>query len=198
MRFELAEEMAAQVKPEKGMRVYAIISGRFIAGDFIEAWILTHKIPVKKLTIVTLSMSEANVDSLKNLMVSGYVQNIELLVSDYFYAHERQNLVPYIYQQLDTDNRFQMAACGSHCKVALIETEKGNKVVLHGSANLRSSGNIEQFCIEENESLFDFNATIFSAIIEKYATIRKTIRHSNLWESINNQQHGIRQQNRQG
>ena len=56
---------------------------------------------------------------------------------------------------------------------------------MHGSANLRSSGNIEQFTMEENPELFDFYDQHLSRIVEKYATIRKPIRNSNAWELFN-------------
>ena len=38
-------------------------------------------------------------------------------------------------------------------------------MVLHGSSNLRSSGNIEQFTIEENPELYDFYKELFDKII---------------------------------
>lgn len=47
---------------------------------------------------------------------------------------------------------------------------------MHGSANLRSNGNIEQFTIEENAELYDFYDGIFSKIEEAYHTIKKPVR----------------------
>lgn len=120
-----------------------------------------------------LSMSENNVDSLANLLNGGYVDSLDLIVSDYFFSHERRNLVPYMYQELDKDDKFQLAASSTHCKLCLIETHCGMKIVMHGSANLRSSSNIEHICIEENPALYDFNMEFQAAIIEKYKTIRK-------------------------
>lgn len=185
MRYEFAEDLARQIKPEKGMRVFVCLSGRFIAGDFLEAWIVEHGIKVKEMTISTLSMSESNIDSLATLMQAGAVQNLNLIVSNYFFSHERRNLIPYIYQELDKEDRFQLAVCGTHCKIIAFETEAGAKVVIHGSANLRSSGNMEQICIEENPELYDFNQAIFQPIIEKYYTVKKSVRHSKLWSTLN-------------
>lgn len=184
LKYRFADELAAAVLPEKGMRVFVVLDGSFIAGDFFEAWIVRHNIHVKKMTISTLSMSENNVDSLANVLNAGYVDALDLIVSDYFYSHERRNLVPYLYKELDKDNRFQLAAASTHCKLCLMETHGGSKVVVHGSANLRSSSNIEHLCIEENPELFDFLLSTQVGIIEKFKTINKSIRYAELWQTV--------------
>jgi len=184
LKYRFAEELAESVVPEKGMRVFVLLDGSFIAGDFFEAWIVKHNIHVKKMTISTLSMSENNVDSLANLLNAGYVDELDLIVSDYFFSHERRNLVPYLYKELDKDSRFQLAAASTHCKLCLMETHGGSKVVIHGSANLRSSSNIEQLCIEESPALFDFLLSTQVGIIEKFKTINKSVRYQELWQAV--------------
>ena len=184
LKYRFAEELAESVVPEKGMRVFVLLDGSFIAGDFFEAWIVKHNIHVKKMTISTLSMSENNVDSLANLLNAGYVDELDLIVSDYFFSHERRNLVPYLYKELDKDNRFQLAAASTHCKLCLMETHGGSKVVIHGSANLRSSSNIEQLCIEESPAIFDFLLSTQVGIIEKFKTINKSVRYQELWQAV--------------
>ena len=182
LKYRFADELARGIIPERGMRVFAILDGSFIAGDFLEAWIVAHNLHVKKMTISTLSMSENNVDSLANLMNAGYVDALDLIVSDYFYSHERRNLIPYLYQQLDKDNRFQLAAASTHCKICLMETEHGSKVIIHGSANLRSSSNLEHLCIEE--SPVDFLLNTQTPIIERFKTINKSVRYNELWQAV--------------
>lgn len=184
LKYELAEHLAKDLKPEKGMRAFCLINGTFIAGDFIEAWIVEHNLHVKRLSISTLSLSQNNVDSLKNLLDGGYIDELNLIVSDYFFSHERRGLIEYIYEELDKDNKFQLAAAGTHCKLTLIETHDGMKVTMHGSANLRSSSNIEHICIEEGAELFEFNQTVQDAILEKYKTIRKSVRYSEIWQAV--------------
>lgn len=71
-----------------------------------------------------------------------------------------------------------------HTKTAQFETLGGRKIVIHGSANLRSSGNIEQFTIEENPAIYDFYDTVFDKILERYATIKKAVRGKELWREI--------------
>ena len=184
LKYRNAEQLARDIKPEKGMRVFVMLDGSFIAGDFIEAFCVEHNLHIKQMTISTLSLSQNNVDSLKNLLGGGYVDELNMIVSDYFFSHERHGLIPYMYEELDKGNKFQLAVAGTHCKLTLFETHAGSKVTIHGSANLRSSGNIEHICIEENEPLFDFNQEIQSSIIEKYKTINKAIRHETLWQAV--------------
>jgi hypothetical protein len=184
LKYRFAEDLASTLVPEKGMRAFVILDGSFIAGDFFEAWLVKHNLHIKKMTVSTLSMSENNVDSFANLLNAGYVDALDLIVSDYFFSHERGNLVPYIYKQLDKDNRFQLAAASTHCKLCLMETHNGSKVVVHGSANLRSSSNIEHICIEESPELYDFLLSTQVGIIDKYKTINKSVRYTDAWDAI--------------
>lgn len=182
--FDNACRLAEDLPWEKGIRYDVIVSGNFIFGDFIEAFIVKNNAKVPRMTISTLSLSQDNVDSLVNLIVGGYVEELNLIVSAYFYSHERGTLIPYIYQELDLDNRFQLAVAGIHTKTCHFETAGGKRIVIHGSANMRSSGNIEQFTIEENGELYEFYDGIYNEIINRYATIRKPIRQKQLWDVI--------------
>lgn len=184
LKYEFAVDLARGIAPEFGMRVFAMLDGKFIAGDFIEAFFVHHNLHARRMVISTLSMSENNVDSLANLVTGEYVDALDLVVSDYFFSHERRNLVPYIYQELDKNDKFQFAAASTHCKLCLIELHNGMKITMHGSANLRSSSNIEHICIEENQQLYDFNIEIQDGILNKYKTINKSVRRTNLWQAV--------------
>lgn len=195
LKYENAEKLAKNIAITPDCRYFVIVNGSFIFGDFIEAIIIENNWKVKRLTISTLSMSENNVDSLAGLLEMNYVQELNLIISDHFFSHERGNLIPYIYEQLDVEgDRFQLAVAGTHCKKCLIETVCGKFVFMHGSANLRSSGNIEQFEIEEGKLIYDFNLEYQEAILEKFKTInkdvqdnlykKKSIRHKKLWDLI--------------
>lgn len=164
------------------MRADAFIAGSFIFGDFIEAFMTMNHAITSKMTISTLSMSQENVDSLHNLMEAGFIKELNLIISVYFWAHERNGLLPYIYEQLDMDNRFQLAVAGIHTKTCHFETLGGKKICIHGSANLRSSGSIEELIVEENPGLYDFFDEQMGKIVEKYKTINKPIRNSNAWD----------------
>ena len=183
--YEYAKQLALDLPISKDCNYFAIVSGNFILGDLFEALAIEQQFQYTRLDISTLSLSEDNIDSLKNLLMFNYCQNLNLIVSDYFYSHERNNLIRYIYQELDIDNRFQLAVAGTHTKITSFTTHNGLKVVIHGSGNLRSSRSVEQISITESEILYNFVTEFNNSILEKYATIRKGIRASKLWEVVN-------------
>lgn len=183
--YDNAVKLAKDLRLGANQRADVIVSGAFIFGDFIEAYVKEYNIKCLKMTISTLSLSQDNIDSLAMLLDLNYVDELNLVVSAYFYSHERWNLIPYIYEKLDKGNKFQLAVAGIHTKTCQFETLGGKKIVMHGSANLRSSGNIEQFTIEDNPQLYDFYDEIYSNILDRYATIKKQIRGEELWKVMN-------------
>ncbi|MDR1459220.1 MAG: hypothetical protein LBI60_03295 [Bacteroidales bacterium] len=182
--YDNADKLARELTVNKRERADVFISGNFIFGDFLEAYIVQRNAKVKRMTVTTLSLSQENVDSLHNLLSGGFVDELNLIISVYFFGHERHSLIPYIYKKLDVDNKFQFAVAAIHTKTAQFETLGGRKIIIHGSANLRSSANIEQFTIEENEELYTFYDEQFGKIVERYATInkKKPIRDNELWD----------------
>jgi len=188
LKYKNAELLANDINFNENNRYFVIIDGSFFFGDFIEAFIVKHNIHVKKMTISTLSMNKNNVDSLANLINGNYIQELNLVLSDYFYGHEKHDLIPYIYETLDIENKFQLSFAGTHCKICIFETVNGRKFVFHGSANLRSSSNIEQIMLEESVGLYDFMDEIQNNILEEYKTINKSLRGKKLWEKVQNQE----------
>lgn len=184
IKFKYAKDLAENIKIEKDSRYYCVVNGSFIFGDFIEAFLVHNNAQAKRMIINTLSLSYDNILSLKLLMEKNYIRELDIIVSDYFFSHERQGLVKQMYRHLDIDNRFQLSVARTHMKTCIFETSGGKKIVIHGSSNLRSSDNIEQFMIEENEELFDFNLDFQNKIVEEFKTINKTVRGNNLWETI--------------
>ena len=181
-----AKDLASELGDIRG-RWRCILGGRFVFGDLIEALIVNNNWLVRELWINTLSINNENIDSLRNLIdpEADYVRELNLIVSDHFYAKERGSLVQYAYEVLDIDNRFQLAACRTHMKTTLIwvddGTPDGRKIVIEGSANLRSSGNIEAITVEECPAWFDVNRELLTGILERYKTIRKPLSEAETW-----------------
>lgn len=188
LKYRNAERLANDINFNENNRYFVIINGSFFFGDFIEAFIVKHNIHIKKMTISTLSMNKNNVDSLANLINGNYIDELNLILSDYFYSHEKHDLIPYIYETLDIDNKFQLSFAGTHCKICIFETVNSRKFVFHGSANLRSSSNIEQIMLEESEGLYNFMDEIQDSILQEYKTINKSLRGNKLWEKVQNQE----------
>lgn len=188
--YERAVEFCEQVELVPGKRTFAFVSGRFILGDVLEAFVDLGVTDYRSITIQTLSMSEDNVDSLVNVasMCPG-LERVRLVLSDYFYAHERHpgQIVPYIYQELDGGAfELQTAFARLHSKVIAFESTQGNKCVIHGSANLRSNRSIEQVCIECDPGLYDFVESFTDRIMGAYATIDRTKRRPDkvTWDTL--------------
>ena len=182
--FANAEEFARQISLESGDRTFAWVSGSFIFGDIIEALMTARNVGIKKLHITSLSFSQENIDSLKNvmLMMGDELERLVLVLSGYQYSHEKFNLVPYMYEELDDErNIVQIAFGGWHCKIVEIETSSGHTISIHGSANLRSSNSIEQIMVEiDNKELHQFNVDIMERIAERFGTINYKAPHTRL------------------
>jgi hypothetical protein len=133
VKYENAQKFARDHKLDKGERIDAIVAGNFIFGDYVEAYLTHHDIAAQKMTISTLSLSQENVDSLYNLMEHGYIDELNMIVSAYFYAYERRNLIPYMRKNLDIDNRFQLAVAGVHTKTCQFIDEGGRKLSFMGA-----------------------------------------------------------------
>ena len=167
-----------------GFRAFVILDGKFIFGDFVEALIVKNNWLCEELTISTLSMSQDNIDSLANLADGGYVEALNIVISSYYFATERAGLMPYLYDRLDNGDRLQVAVASVHTKIVMIKTRCGKRIVIHGSANLRSSSNIEQVVVENNREIFDFCAGIHHSIIDTHKTINKAVRRNDLWQAV--------------
>lgn len=181
--FSNAQKCAKQVDLSEGTVNHILLAGNFIFGDLIEALLTQRNIKVKHLIISTLSYNNNNIDSFRNLIEGGYIEKIDLIISDYFFANERNNLIKYAYQELDHNDRFQLAVASMHTKVCLLRTQN-HKVVIYGSANLRSSNSVEQITIETNAALFDFYEEYHLKIADKYKTINQSIRNKPLWKLL--------------
>lgn len=194
VEYEHAADMAEEIEFSQGMREFVFVSGNFIFGDLLEALVDAGKIAPKHITIQTLSLSEENIDSSRNLVdLCPYLESIRIILSVYFWGHEHRpgQLVPYLYEQLDLpDIEFDCAFASIHTKIISIETLRGNHIVIDGSANLRSSRNIEQLRIECDDELFnyveDFSDKIFKAysVLNKELQRPKPVRGNRLWGAV--------------
>jgi len=180
VEYKYAQDFAKEIDLSK--RTFAIVNGSFIFGDFIEALLVENAILCVEMQISTLSLSQENIDSLAGLLDQGYIEKLIILGSDFFVNAECKdrknvsfNLVEYMKQVLDINNRFQFVIARTHMKVCIFETSKGNKFVIHGSANLRSSANYENLMIENNPDLYDFIAAFHAELKKKYKVIDKEI-----------------------
>lgn len=141
--FENAEQMANSIDYDKDY--FAFVPGNFVFGDFLEALCYKKRLAPNEMYITTLGMSQDNIDSIVNLTDYLGCKKVNLIVSHYFAGVERNKLMPYMRREF-AGKPVDVAVLQSHCKIALIFSEKGN-ILISGSANLSSSNNVEQFII---------------------------------------------------
>ena len=165
-----------------GETVHALLSGNFIFGDIFEALAVQKNVKFDDITISTLSISQENVDSLHNLIEGDYIGSLNLIISSFYWAHNRQN-APYIYEALDIADKFQLAVASTHTKITLIKIGD-QKIVARGSANLRSSASIEEVSFETNPELYDFHMEWHQDLLKDYATIKKPISGARLHKTV--------------
>ena len=193
--YKNAVDLLADLQLTEGVRTFAIVSGSFVFGDVLKALVLDKGYRLKTLSIQTLSMSQENIDSLREIKdaLGEDLQLMRIALSDYFYSHERHvregrntpALVPYLYRTLDDrDGRLDVAYASVHTKIVTFETTDGLKVVIDGSANLRSSSNIEQFRIECDAALHDWIEDYTDRIFETYTTMKRSVRGRKLWQTV--------------
>ena len=175
--FQNARDLCNKLRFKQGENVYALISGKFIFGDIIEGLVCRRNVRMDELYICSLSLNQENVDSLRNCQLYGGIGKLFIVLSYYFYAHERQHLVPYIYRELDTDevDDFQLAFCNIHSKLILFKTPDGLYYTIHGSANLRSCNSIEQIQIIESRALYDFNRKFIENLNRLFSTVDRKV-----------------------
>ena len=170
-------------------RTFCTLAGRFSVGDIPEALIVENNLSVDEIWIATLSMSYDNLHSLKNIVDGGYLEpagekNLHIIVSDFFYAHERKRdgLIGEIVWLLG--DHIVLSATRTHQKIMMFRTACGKHIVVHGSANMRSTDNIENICIEDCEELYYFLRGQFSTIENDYGVYKKSRRGDNLFNLI--------------
>lgn len=66
--YEHAVELAEAIEIDTGVRYDAVVSGNFIFGDFIEAFMVRNNCKAVRMDITTLSLGQENIDSLHTLL----------------------------------------------------------------------------------------------------------------------------------
>lgn len=182
-KFEYAMEAARAIgRLDSGEHVNMLVSGNFIAGDFIEAYLFENHLVADEIIISTLSMSRENVDSLVNVK-KRLAGRMGLIISDYFFAHERRDGVEDIITHLAGDDFF-LAVAGIHTKITLIKTQCGMNLVIGGSANLRSSLNVEQITLDNDADLYAFHREWMADILNEYHVHHRMLRREALWQRV--------------
>jgi hypothetical protein len=139
------------------------MSGNCEFVDYITEFIKHFKEKPKNVTITTLSLSERTFKCLEKIECQN---KINLLVSSYFLSTDTKGTLPKLLKSRELEN-YDVGFYRNHTKMVLIEFQD-SKFLFTGSANLRSSAAIEQFCIFNDSDLYDFNYEWITRLIQKY------------------------------
>lgn len=144
--------------PEKNKSQYFWIEGNFIFGDFFVQYIQSMNLDVEELHIISLSITHETIEALIALIENGWVKKINLILSGYFIRTEKIKHTHTIeILEKNVSDNFVVSVLNTHQKITLMRLKDGTKICMHGSANMKGSQNWEQFCIENNDDLYDFN-----------------------------------------
>lgn len=135
-------------------RTHAVLRGDFVLCDLIPA-IIRERGRCPQLHIATLGMSGGNAESLAALHQAGLVGGITICCSVYFRQVDRTSTWPEVERHLG--GIAKLIVSRNHAKVIVLPTESGDHYVIEGSANLRSSDNLEQIVVFNDPDLATFH-----------------------------------------
>lgn len=182
IKFRYADNFIEEMPiPMDGESIYALVSGSFIYGDIMLP--IAEKIGGHaRLDICTLSMGQENIDMIAEMFELNLITEFNLIISDFFYAHEKKHggLWNYLFENLAKYN-IRVSVASVHTKIIMLKNPYFD-LVLSGSANLRSSANMEQFELQNDNEFWEWQKEWQEQIHEKYNVIKKPIRSRNVAE----------------
>ncbi len=166
IRPENADIIVRHLPESPGDRTHCLLRGDFVLCDLIRA-IVANTAPCPHLRVATLGLSVANADTLARLVELQAVERLTLVVSSYFQQVDKTTVFRAVMARLSSlGDKARVVITRSHAKVICIPTTEGDWFTLEGSANLRSSDNVEQMLIFNDHAAHDFHA----AWIDELAT----------------------------
>jgi len=161
-RFVKAENalVVARRVPGVGGETHCILKGDFVLGDLLGP-LLDGKY-CEHLRIATLGMSGYNADLLVRLKREGRFGRLTMVVSHYFEGVNRSTVFAEVQEKLA--GVAEWVVMRSHAKVICMTRSGGvgepveDWLVVAGSANLRSSDNLEQMTIYNDREVHEFHA----------------------------------------
>jgi hypothetical protein len=158
-------EEAVAVLPGPGESVHCLMTGYY---DLMHVIVrLNERLgPFPSLRIATLSYNARNLSEMLALLDGGRVGRLTLLCSSFFRDHNKG-----LWRQTLDGFRARgqrAAAARSHCKVVCIELGDGGRLVLEGSANLRTNRNREQLAIVRDDSLHGWHSAWIDEVVKAH------------------------------
>lgn len=135
-------------------RTHCILRGDFVLCDLIPA-ILDLRGRCPFLRVATLGLSIANAEALAGHVGRGEIGALTVVVSHYFAQVDKATVFRAVENRLAGIAR--LVVTRSHAKVICLPTASGDSFTIEGSANLRSSDNLEQMLILNDPETLAFH-----------------------------------------
>jgi hypothetical protein len=165
--FREAKELLPYLPAAEGETTHAIMSGRYDLMVLLAAVLGFYGSGCQSLRIATLSFNDRNTLEMAELLRSGRVGALTLLCSSFFRAHNDAEYANARREAAGFPGRWRLAAARNHCKVVLADFGE-RRLVLEGSANLRTNGNLEQLLIVRDAALHDWHAGWIDALVSRH------------------------------
>lgn len=141
--------------PRPGESVHALLGGEFVLACAIPVILDAIGQPCE-LDICTLGTNDAAVDLILREAEAGRVTRFRILLSQYFEQMDRSTCSRVV-ERIRAAGHVA-AVARNHTKLMLWRPQAGSdRFTLEGSANLRSSVNLEQLTITNDRALYDFH-----------------------------------------
>ena len=110
---------------------------------------------IDELWIATYRICEQALVNLMHLLKTGKIGKVFILINDNYKTlmKDKAMLLPKI---AETTEGFSYCVKNNHAKVTLMKVGE-KKIVIQGSGNYAANSRIEQYCLIDNEELYDFH-----------------------------------------
>ncbi len=141
--------------PRDGEEILMLLDGAWHGFDLVTAILeLAHEATVTHLSIATLGFNQDQTHQLAELLDSGQVARVSMVVSEMF---RDKNVIEYAnLKAMLHDRGMRVAASRNHAKLMLFEMSNGRLITGHGSLNLRRCHSIEQLALTADPDVYGF------------------------------------------
>jgi len=152
--------------PEPGESIQAILRGDYSLFDTLAAIVELAGQPIDHLHVVTLSMSDRNVDRLDQWATEGKIHDLKIIVSCYHAAADKK-----IFDhasEVCARHGFQILPMRSHAKMLAVAFGD-QRITCESSANLRSCRNVENLVLYADPGLYEWHTAWMNDLLERGA-----------------------------
>jgi len=140
--------------PNKNEQVKIITYRPFNAAVFLKY--IAEKEGIENMQLVVYSINGEAAVMIDKLFKDGLIEKGQILMSNLRNkAHRKKEQIT---RDLFVDNpKIDLFFSSSHAKILSIKTKKGNFYSLEGSGNLSYNSRVENYCIDNDEKLYNFH-----------------------------------------